>query len=814
MQTIQEIRIAVRSLRKNPAMSVTAIAVVALGIGANTALFTVFNAVLLKPLPYPKSERIVELERRFPGYGDIWAVTPTKFDFWKTRSHSFEGVAAQNYLPILLNTGGSNDGQQLTGLSVTADYFRVLGVAPELGRTFTAAEDRPGAGHYVVLGHALWSRLYAANPNVLGKALDLGRTPYTVVGVMPAGFDSPQHADLWMPLAIAIDPADLANDYSVLARLKPGMTLDAAQHDMQAVGERFRAVYGSGLMDNRETVGVLSYHDSLVAGFRPALLVLMGAVGFVLLIACANVANLLLARFTARQHEIAVRRALGATLWKLMRQWLAESLLMAVAGAAAGLVLADSLIPVLMRLTPADLPQFAMPAVDGNVILLAAVLALTVAILFTLAPALSRAHAPISDALRQAGTRTTEGTGSARFRRYLVIGEVAISFVLLAGAGLLLETFFRLGRVDPGFDAQNVVTARMSIADERFGRSQAVADMVQSATTRLEALPGVEAAGVTNLLPLNGLYDLPFEIAGRPTDRENMPDERIREISSHYFAALRVPIVAGRAFSERDTRTSAPVMMVNRAFAEKYFPKRDPVGQQILIGRIMGPRFADSPRQIIGVTGNTRDLGLGAPAPPEMFLPLAQVPDAVMDSNRTQIPLNWVVRTSRDPMALAEPIRGELRTASGLPPGEMMPLYRLVSDSLARQRFSMLLLGIFAVLALLLGVIGLYGVISYSVAQRRREMGIRVALGAGPANLVQFVLGDGLRLVLAGLGIGLGASLWLSGFLRTLLYGVSPNDPLVLSGVALLLAAAGVLACLLPARRASHVDPMLALREE
>jgi putative ABC transport system permease protein len=813
MRIIQEVRFAVRSLRKSPVMSATAIAVVALGIGANTALFTVFDAVLLRGLPYPDSGRIMEITRRFPGYGDIWAVTPTDFDFWRTQNHSFEAVSAQNYLPVLLNLTHGQEPEQLRGLPVTADYFRVLGVAPALGRTFTAAEDRPGSGHYVVLSHSSWSRLFARNPKVLGESLLLGGAPYTVVGVMPPGFDSPQHADMWIPLALAIDPADRANDYSVLARLGPGVTLESAQRDMQRVGDLFRATYPA-LINSDETVGVVSYHDYLVAGFRPALVVLLVAVGFVLAIVCANVANLLLARFTGRQHEIAVRRALGATLWTLIRQLLTESLLLAGAGAAAGLLLAAGIVPFLMTLTPTDLPQFVAPAINAPTILLAALLAVAVATLFTLAPIVSQAQAPASDALRQAGTRTTESAGSGRFRRLLVIAQVSISFMLLTGAGLLGKTFQRLTRVNPGFDAANVFITQMSIADPRFAESQVVAEMTDRAASRLEALPGVAAAGATDLPPLNGLYDLPFEIIGRPVDPNRTTDEKIRNVSPHYFAALGVPVVAGRAFSARDTKASTPAMLVNQAFADKYFPRGDPLGQQILIGRIMGPRFADSPRQIVGVVGNTRDQGLGSPAPPEMFLPLAQVPDAVMDGNRKEIPLNWVVRTRGGPAGLAPVIGRELTAATGLPAGEMMPVGRLVADSLARQRFSMVLLAIFAALALALGSMGLYGLIAYSVAQRTREIGIRCAVGAAPSDLVWLVFRDGMRLVLTGLAIGLAVSVWLSRFLRAMLYGVSPNDPIILIGVAIVLALTAALASLLPAWRAARIDPVLALRVE
>ncbi|MGO9096387.1 MAG: ABC transporter permease [Bryobacteraceae bacterium] len=813
MRAIREIRFALRSLRKSPAMTATAIGVVALGIGANAALFTVFNAVLLRPLPYPHSERIVELMRRFPGF-DIWAATPAKFDFWRRQSHSFEAVSAQNYTPIGLNLTSQGEPERLLGLAVTADYFKVLGMAPALGRTFTEAEDRPGAGHYAVLSHSLWKRLFEGKPEAIGATLRLGGTPYTVIGAMPAGFDSPQHADLWTPLALTIDPADHANDYTVLARLKPGATLESAQGDMRTTGERLRAVYAD-LMGARETVGVVDYHDYLVAGSRTALLVLMGAVALVLLMACANVANLLLARYTGRQHEIAVQRALGATGWTLLRQLLTESLLLSGAGAAAGLLLADSLVPLLMRLAPTALPQFATPTLDGRVILFAVLLAVATGVLFTLAPAFHGARAPVADALREAGTRTTEGSGAGRLRRVLVIAEVSISFVLLVGAGLLAETFQRLSRVEPGFDAQNAVTTQVSIGDQRFARTQVVAGMAERVASRLEALPGVVAAASTDFLPVSGLFDLPFEIVGRPVGKDDdMLDEKIRTISPHYFAALRIPVLAGRVFSARDTQASAAVMLVNQAFAKKYFPKRDPLGQEILIGRNMGARFADRPRQIVGVVGDTRDLGLGSPAPPEMFVPLAQVPDGIMDTTRTEIPLSWVIRSSGEPMALAGAIRREMTAASGLATGAVTPLEEIVADSLARERFSMVLLGIFGALALLLGTVGLYGVISYSVAQRTNEIGIRSALGAAPADLLGLVLRDGMRLVVVGLAVGLAGSLWLSRFLRAMLYGVTPGDPAILTGVAAVLVGAAALALLLPARRAARIDPAAALRAE
>ena len=811
-----DVKYAVRSLRKSPSMTLTALTALALGIGANTALFTVVNAVLLRPMNYPSPERIVELTRSWQGGKYNWpAVTPTKYDFWRRENHSFEAVGAYNFGGAGVNLAGQSEPERLTSLPVTAGFFRVLGIQPHIGRTFTEAEDKPGAGHFAVISYALWQRLFHGDKNAIGRAMSLNAANYTILGVMPPSFEFPLSADLWTPMQLKIDPADHANDYDVIARLKPDVTLPQAAEDMHLVALRFGQEFGRGIMMGKdEDVGVINFHSWVVGNVRPTLLVLMGAVGFVLLIACANVANLLLARSAVRQHEMAVRTALGASGRQLMRLLLTESLLLSMSGAGLGILLAQSAVPLLLRLAPASLPLTPHVGLGWRVFLFAAAIAVLTGLLFGLFPVLQSLRLGIGNPLREAGTRTTGNASASRARQMLVVAEVAISLVLLVGAGLLIETFRNLSGVEPGFDANHVLTMQMSVSDERFRTTAAMASMARRVLTRLEAIPGVEAVGTITALPTELGFDDPFEIIGRPPSDE-VADEFMRVVSPHYFSALRIPVVAGRAFTEQDTQQGRGVIIINEALTRKYFPRENPIGQQILVGRIMGPIFADTPREIVGVVGDTRDGGLGEPARPIYFEPLAQLPDGIMALTNQLVPVNWVIRTTADPLAMAERIRRETLTASGgVPMAEPRLLERVVGDSIARQRFTMTLLGIFAGMAMLLGAIGLYGVISYSVAQRTRELGIRAALGAARSDLARLVITQGMWLVGIGLVVGLVAAFGLTQFLKGMLYGVTAFDPSVLASVTALLAVVALAACWLPARRAARVDPVIALRDQ
>jgi predicted permease len=813
--SFSDLKYAARTLRKSPVITITAIAALALGIGANTALFSVVNAVLLRPMNYPHAERIVEITRSFQGGKfNSPSVTATKFDFWRTQNQSFEAVAAYDFLPLGINLTGRGEPQRLSSLPVTAGFFQVLGVQPFLGRSFSESEDKPGAGHFAVISYGLWQRLFDGDRHAVGRTVTLNNAGYTVLGVMPRDFDFPEAADVWTPIQLQIDPADHSNNYKVIGRLKSGVSLQQAAEDMRLVGQRFRQRFSSAAMDDTEDVSVIGFHSWIVGNVRPMLLVLMGAVGFVLLIACANVANLLLARSAARRQEMAVRAALGASGGRLMRLLFTESLLLSLAGAALGILVAQSSLPLLLGLAPANLPLLPRVSIDWGVILFAVAIAVLTGFLFALFPALQSIRLGIGNPLRDSGNRTTANASANRARQVLVVAEVAISLILLIGAGLLIQTFKNLSGVDPGFDTRHVLTTQMSVSDDRFRKTAAVAQLTNRIVTRLEAMPGVAAVATTITLPTEIGPDLSFEIVGRPPSNQVL-DEQWRSITPHYFSALQIPVVAGRAFTLQDTQQSRAVVIVNEAFARKHFPKQSPIGRQILIGRGLGPIFADRPRQIVGVVGDTRDTGLGAPPPPILYEPLAQVPDGLIGLDNQLAPLNWVIRTSSGAMPTAEQIRRETLTASGgVPMAEPRLLERVVGASISRQRFSMALLAIFAGLAMLLGAIGIYGVISYSVAQRTRELGIRSALGATRGDLLKLVIGQGMWLAGIGLMVGLFSALGLTQFLRGMLYGVTAFDPVVLISVTALLAAVALAACWFPARRAARIDPAVALRQD
>jgi putative ABC transport system permease protein len=811
-----DLKFAARSLRKSRVMTLTAVIALALGIGANTALFSVVDAVLLRSLDYPDADRIVQLTRSWPGDVNGEVTTPTKFEFWRTENQSFGAVAAYNFQPIGMNLTDRGEAQRLMSLPVSADFFRVLGVGPLVGRTFTEAEDNPAAGRFAVISYSLWQQLFGGDPAAIGKALRLDTADYTVLGVMPAGFAFHRKSDLWTPLQLRFDASDHANDYGIIARLKPGVSLAQAAQDMRMVARRFRQHYGTDpiVMEPREFVGVHSLHSWLVGDVRPALLVLMGAVGFVLLIVCANVANLLLTRSAMRQNEMAVRTALGASGLQLVRLLLTESLLLSAAGGALGVLLAQFSAPLIVSMAPADLPQTAQIGADWSVLSFAAVVSVATGLLFGLVPAVQFLRSGLNNRLRSAGGRNAT-QGSARlFRKVLVVAEVATSLVLLIGAGLLIQTFKSLNNVNPGFDIHNVLTMQMSLTADRFRATDATASLDENVRQRIEAIPGVLAAGTISNLPTQRGFDLPFEIIGRRSSKDII-DAALRVVTPDYFEAMRIPLVTGRTFKPEDTRRSRPVILVNAAFAHKYFPHETAVGQQLLIGRVMGPVFADVPREIVGVIGDTHDAGLDAPPDPTFFEPAAQLPDSLTALGNQLVPDNWVIRTAGNPMLLASRIRRETLIASGgVPMADPRLLEQVIGSSIARQRFSMTLLSLFAGLAVLLCAIGLYGVISYSAAQRTRELSIRAALGAGQRDLLKLVVGQGMWLVGLGLIIGLLAAGGLTRFLQGMLFGVTAFDPRVLATVTAALGAIALAACWAPARRAASVDAALVLREE
>jgi len=818
---IQDLRYGLRMLRKSPGFSTVAVLTLALGIGANTSIFSVVNAVLLRPLPYPQADRLEQVERRY-SFGNEGAVSATKFIFWRDHNHVFSDLAAFDVQAGGFNLIGTGQPEHVTGIRVSKDFFRVLGISPAIGRDFTSEEQRPGGPNVVIISNALWKGRFGEDRSIIGKAISLSGQSYTIVGVMPPGFESHPAAELWLPLHPVLDPQQTANLFLVLGRLKPNLTLESARTDMARVGEEFRQQY-SDLMDKTESIGIENYQRGLTGDVRTALLVLMGAVGLVLLIACANVANLLLTRAVSRDKEVAIRSALGATRGTLVRQLLTESVLLAIIGSAIGLLFSVLGLPALLRLVPASMPQMtykpgSLEGISGAT-LDARVLAFTVAaafltgILFGLAPAFQTSRISLNDSLREGGGRTTGRAWHGRLRSLLAVGEVGLSLILLAGATLLIKTFVNLRGTNPGFDPQNVLTMNLSLTDPKYGTTAAVTNFFRAVVDRVDAVPGVEKAALISSLPMEIGPDLPFQIAGR---KENSGgDGQYRVVTPGYFSTMKIGVVQGRVFRESDSPNSTRVVIINQALAREFFQGQSPLGEHLTIGVGMGSVFSDEAREVIGVVVDTREGGLSNPAPATVFIPWSQLPDALNHFNNQLLPAGLVVRTHVSPMSLSPAIaEAVLECDSAQPVFQIQPLAAIVGDSVVRQHFNMILLGVFAVLALVLASIGLYGVISYSVAQRTQEIGIRLALGARRGHVLKLILGQGLKLTLIGVVLGTVGALGLTRFMSSLLYGVKSTDPLTLISVAILLAAVALLACYVPARRAMRVDPMVALRYE
>jgi putative ABC transport system permease protein len=803
-----------RVLRKSPGFTLIALLTLTLGLGINCAIFTVVNAVLLRPLPYPDAERLVLVERHFPEI-TFPGTSLTKFIFWREHSRDFESMTAYGFAFSGVNLTGAGEPEHLSSLRISADFFRTLGVQPVLGRGFTEDEDRPGGPNAAVLSYALWQRRFGRDTGILGRAIRLGGELWTVVGVAPANFTFTPTADVWIPLRAQPNPNDQTNVCNVLGRLHQGASYAQVNQDVRAVGEELRREYPD-LMAPHETLAIRSYQDAIVGDVRPALLLLLGAVGFVLLIACANLANLLLSRSSARRKEMSVRLALGADRLRLTRQLLIENSLLAITGCGLGLAAAAGFLPLLLMLSPQDLPRLGEVHIDWHVWIFAFALALATGIVFGLVPALQGPKAELRDALHESVGRASSGRATARLQRLLVIAEVALSGVLLVGAGLLIQTFWRLEHESPGFDARDVLTAQMTLDGQRFSKTAAVARLEDEALIRLESLPGVQAAAAVSNLPFEQGVDMNFAIQENPSGGDPSGSTQWRAITAHYLQVMRIPVLRGRNLTDRDNASGAPVLLINQALSEHFFPGQDPLGQQVVIGagaEAMG--LADRVREIVGIVGNTKELGVARPAPPTLFVPAAQVQDGLTKLVNQGMPLVWVVRTSGDPRLLAKNVQQTLLSvATQEAPDNFRTMEDVLSASIAQQRFNMTLLALFAGLALALGAVGLYGVLSYLVAQRTHEIGIRMALGASRREVLRLVVNNGLQMTLIGLGIGMVVSLGLTRLLVGLLFGVRPRDPLTFGIVSALLCCVAFIACYIPARRATHVDPLVALRCE
>jgi putative ABC transport system permease protein len=813
-----DLRYAFRMLVANPAFSLTAIAALALGIGANTAIFTVVDNVLLKPLTYPEPNRMVMFMLIFPD-GSGPGASPVNYNTWRAQTSVFQDVAAYDFGGPGFNLTGAVP-EQVHGIHVSEAYFRLFGAPIQLGRTFTPQEDSPNGGHVVVISYSFWQRKFGGNPNIVGTSISLSNEPYTIVGVLGKSFVTDPPSDLWVPFQLDPNSTNLGHYFFVGGRLKPGVNLAQGNAQLKLAADQYRRLHPDD-MGPKDGFAVEPLRDSIVAGARKSLFVLLGAVAFVLLIACANVANLLLVRATSRKREFAIRAAMGATRIRVIRQLLTESIVLSVVGGILGLILGFIGVRALLAISPAGLPRIgehgAAIGIDWRVLAFTLAVSLLTGILFGLFPAIGVSRPDLNATLKESSNRSGTGLRHNKARSLLVISEVSLALVLLVGAALLIRTYLALRHVNPGFDPRNVLTLEMSLTGDQFKKTAGVAQVSHDGRERLNAIPGVEVSAFTCCLPLEGGYGLPFNIIGRAPAPKSPWNGGAGWMSASpgYFSVFHIPILQGRDFTEQDTGSAPGVVLINQTMAKKYWPKSSPVGQQLLIGKGVGPQFTEGPRQIIGVVGDIRDGGLNRDPRPLMIVPTAQVTDGMTALNSGIGPMVWIVRTHGDPLQYATAIKDQLRQASGgFPVGRVRPMTEVVTQSTASEDFNMLLLTIFGASALILAAIGIYGLMAWSVQQRTQELGIRMALGADRGRIRSLVVWNGMRLALVGVVIGVGAAFWLTRFIASFLFGVKSWDPLVFSTIPVVLAAVALLAVWMPATRASRLDPQQALRVE
>jgi len=814
----QDIRYAIRTLLKNPGFTLIAIFALALGIGANTAIFTVVDRVLLRPLPYRDADRLVNVVRKFKtGNGPSQSIP--KFVSIR-QADLLDAVAVYDFMGPGMNLSGSGAPEQVRGIHVSEAYFRLFGVSPAMGRTFTAEEDRPGGPRLVVLTNGLWKRRYGGDPGIIGRTIRLNSEPFTVIGVMGRDFAGEPETDLFLAEQADPNSANQGHFLFIGARLKPGVSMERANAQLRVVADRFRKLY-PGVIDASESFAAQPIGAALTRSLRTPLFILLGAVGFVLLIACANVANLLLVRAAGRGKEIAIRMAIGAGRGAILRQLLTESLFLSIAGGAVGVLLGAVGLRGLLALAPAELPRLPVAGglnpfalVDARILVFALAVSVLTGVLFGLVPALQVSRPNMNAVLRESG-RTTAGSRRQRTRNALVVAEIALSMVLLVGAALMIRTFLALRNVKPGFQTASVLTMSSSLAGKKYETAQGVERLATDLTRRLESLPGVRAATYALALPLQLGPDMAFSIAGKPASGGGPynGDEQYRPVGAHYFQTLDIPLRRGRLFDERDNSAGPWSLVISEAMAKKYWPKEDPVGAVVIIGKGIAPEMEDRPREVVGVVGDVHESGVDQEAPPVMYLPIGQTPNGMVALANRILPSSWALRAAGDPAALSRAVEQEVfRVDPDMPVARMMTMDGVLAKSLASQNFIMMLLGAFGGIALLLAAIGIYGVMSYTVQQRTNEMGIRIALGAGTGQLLRLVMGRGLALAATGVAIGLGASFGLTRLMASLLYGVKATDAATFTAVAGVLCAVAILACYVPARRATHVDPIVALR--
>ncbi len=807
-----DIRYALRRLRAHPAFTAIVVLTLAFGIGANSAIFSVVNTVLLRPLGYAEPDRLVTIQHDYPSLKLEAPVSAPGFRDYRERTRLFTSVAVEGDWQA--NLTGVGDPQRLRGTKVSGDFFRTYGVAPALGRAILPDEDVPGRNRVVVLSDGLWQRLYGGRPDVLGRTMSLNGVAYTIVGVMPPTFhDFWSHdAEIWTPLALADSdfvPQSYTNEYLELtARLKPGVTIEQAQRDMHAFAAQLRQDHPDQIPQDW-TLGVKSLTELGTGDIRPALFVLLGSVGFVLLIACANVANLMLARAAGRTKEVAIRTALGARRRDLVRQLLVESTILSLVGAALGLLFAYIGVRVLVAGNPSNVPRVSELGIDGHVLLFTLVVALVTGVLFGSAPALQMSRGDMHNTLKEGGRSGTADRAGPTLRRVLVVAEVALALTLLSGAGLLIKSFTKLAAVDPGFDPSHLLTFELSLPALSYPTDTARTAFFNAVMPRLAQLPGVRGAGGATVMPFSGGWSTgSYNVEGyTPPPNGAMPWGDVRYVSPGYFSSLRIAVTRGHTFTDADADGALRVVVVDDQFVRRFMrPGDDPIGRRMWFG---SPAATDSTRYrtIIGVVEHTKQEGLAADPRPQLYIPYAQA-DGI---DR----LTVAVRTVGPPAQYAGAVRAAVQSVDkNEPVAHIRTMDEMIGSSMGQRRLSMVMLGIFAGLALLLASLGIYGVTSYSVTQRSREMGIRMALGARARDVLMMVMRQALALVLGGVAVGLGAAFALTRLMRSQLFDTQPTDPATLTLVSLLLCGVAVLATLLPARRATRVDPVVTLRDE
>ena len=803
METLfKDLRYGVRSLLKQPAFTLVAVITLALGIGGNSAMFSVVNAVLLRPLQYPESDRIVVLEGINPSKGITQSnMSIPDFADWQSQNQLFEHIAGFIAGGLLLNNG--DETERVHGTAVTADFFSLFRTPSLHGRTLQADDAQPGREPVAVLSYGLWQRRFGGDRNAVGSKVMVGAKSTTIVGVMPPGFDYPAQSEIWAPLPL--DPAKEARDnrfISVIGRLKSGATVSQAQVQMDTINQRLAQSYNE--TNSGWGIRVTKLQERLVGDVRLSLLVLLGAVAFVLLIACANIANLLLARSTARRKEIAVRTALGASRLRIIRQLLTESLLLSLLGGALGLVFSVWLTRLLIAISPPNTPRFDEIRPDARVFIFTITLTVVTGLVFGLAPALQASRSDLTEGLKEGLRGNAGGARSNRLRGLLMVAEIAMSFILLVGAGLLIKSFLHLREVRPGFKTDKLLTMRVSVPPGKYRENEARIQFFQQAINRIQSLPGVQSAGMVLSLPLGGdTFNVwrGYIREGRPATPEESDNAAYLATTPDYFRTLQVPLIAGRAFTDRDTDNTAKVVIVNETMARRLWPGQSPIGKHLTIWR--DEKF---PREIVGVVGETKR-SLDNDPSQQMYVPYAQ--DASWSS------MSFVIRTSGDPASTSPAVRNEIRSLDkGAPVFNVRTMNDLLATSVAPRRTPMLLLSAFAAAALLLAMIGIYGVTAYYVTQRTQEIGIRMALGAQMSDVLKLVLRGGMTLAAIGIAVGLAGAFALTRWMTSLLFGVKPTDALTFIAVAVCLLVTALLACYLPARRATKVDPLVALRYE